>query len=159
MSKKQTRELLIFLKPFKPELSKLVLWLREFVWDLYPSVNELIYDNYNAVAIGWSPTDRVGYSFCNVSVMRTNESIQFGFYWGSQIEDPEKQLIGNGKQYRYLVVQSKKDFPSAYIKKLLKEAHKNSVSKVKDPKQLIVGQTIIKSVSPVRRTKKVTGKS
>jgi hypothetical protein len=111
------------------------------------------------VAIGWSPTDRVGHTFCNVSIMRTNESIQFGFYWGSQIADPGKVLIGNGSQYRYLVVTNKKDFPKAYIKKLLKEAYINSVSKVKDSKYFVEGQTIIKSVSAVKRTIKATGKS
>jgi len=36
--------------------------LREFVWDLYPDSNELIYDNYNAVAFGWTPTEKMGLS-------------------------------------------------------------------------------------------------
>ena len=63
MSKEQTRELMTFLKSFRPEVRDLVLSLREFVWGLYPTANELIYDNYNAVAIGWSPTDRLGHCF------------------------------------------------------------------------------------------------
>jgi len=32
------------------------MWLREFVWDLYPLTNELIYNSYDAVAFRWSPT-------------------------------------------------------------------------------------------------------
>jgi hypothetical protein len=56
MSKEQTEELLKFLKPFPPSTLEITLRLREFVWDLYPESNELIYDNYNALAIGWSPT-------------------------------------------------------------------------------------------------------
>ena len=32
-----------------------------------------------------------------------------------------------------ILVKSKRDFPKAYIKKLLKEAYVNSLSKVKDP--------------------------
>ena len=55
MSKEQTRELLDFLKPFPPSTLEIPLWLRDFIWDLYPATNELIYDNYNALAIGWSP--------------------------------------------------------------------------------------------------------
>jgi len=159
MSKKQTKELMTYLKPFKAEVRELVLWLREFVWDLYPTANELIYDNYNALAIGWSPTDRVGHSFCNVSIMRTNQSIQFGFYWGNDIADPEKRLVGSGKQYRYLVVSNRTEFPAIYLQNLLKAAYINSVSKVKDTRQFVGGQTIIKSVSAVKRTKKVSGKS
>ena len=63
MSKYQTKDLLKFLKPFSDEKKDTVFWLREFVWDLYPKANELIYDNYNALAFGWSPTDKFGIPF------------------------------------------------------------------------------------------------
>jgi hypothetical protein len=160
VSKDQTKDLLKFLKPFDQEIQDLVLWLREFVWDLYPQTNELIYDNYNALAFGWSPTDRVGHTFCNIAVGRTSKNIHFGFYWGSQIPDPEKLLIGNGNQYRYTLVKSKKDFPKTYLKKLLKDAYANSLSRVKDLSQIMEGQTITKSVSTVKRKKKKpSGKS
>ena len=154
MSKGQTEDLCKFLKPFGEEITNLVLWLREFVWDLYPKTNELIYDNYNALAFGWSPTDRVGHTFCSIAVGRTSKNIHFGFYWGSQIADPEKKLIGEGNQYRYLLVKSKAAFPKNYIKKLLKEAYANSLAKVKDPKQLMERATITKSISAVKREKK-----
>ena len=151
MSKEQTKDLLKFLKPFDKEINELVLWLRDFVWDLYPKTNELIYDNYNAVAFGWSPTDKVGHTFCSIAVGRTSKNIHFGFYWGSEISDPEKLLIGNGNQYRYTLVTSKKDFPKTYLKKLVKEAYANSLAKVKDPKQIMYGKTITKSVSDKKR--------
>ena len=57
--------------------------------------NELIYDNYNALAFGWSPTDRVGHTFCSIAVGRTTKKIHFGFYWGSQIRDPKKNIAGS----------------------------------------------------------------
>ena len=60
MGKEHKKDLLKFLKPFPGPIQETALWLREFVWDLYPQANELIYDNYNAVAFGWSPTDKVG---------------------------------------------------------------------------------------------------
>ena len=154
MSKDQTKDLLKFLQPFDEEIKETVLWLREFVWDLYPKTNELIYDNYNALAFGWSPTDRVGHTFCSIAVGRTSKNIHFGFYWGSEIADPEKKLIGNGNQYRYLLVKSKKEFPKLYIKKLVKEAYANSLAKVKDPKQIMHGATITKSISAAKREKK-----
>jgi len=158
VSKDQTTDLLNFLKPFEEDVKDLVLWLREFVWDLYPTANELIYDNYNALAFGWSPTDRVGHTFCNIAIGRTSKNIHFGFYWGAEISDPEKRLIGNGNQYRYLLVKSKKDFPKTYVKKLLKDAYINSVLKVKDQSQIIRGQTITKSVSAIKRQKKSPAK-
>lgn len=154
MAKQDVADLKKFLKAFPPDIQETVLWLRDFVWNLYPKSNELIYDNYNALAFGWSPTDRVGHVFCNIAIGRTSLNIQFGFYWGSQIADPEKKLIGQGNQYRYLLVKNRKDFPGTYVKKLLKEAFVNSMLKVKDQKQIMEGKTIVKSVSPVKRIKK-----
>jgi hypothetical protein len=130
------------------------LWLRDFVWKLYPKTNELIYDNYNALAFGWSPTDRVGHTFCSIAVGRTSLNIHFGFYWGSQIADSEKKLIGNGNQYRYILVKDKKEFPKPYVISLLKEAYANSLTKVKDPKQIMEAKTMVKSISSTKREKK-----
>ena len=155
MSKEQTKDLLRFLKPFSKEISERALWLREFIWDLYPQTNELIYDNYNALAVGWSPTDRVGHTFCSIAVGRTSNNVHFGFYWGSEISDPDKVLLGEGNQYRYILVPDKNKFPKAYIKKLVKEAYANSLAKVKDKKQIMNGQTIVKSVSAKKREKKI----
>ena len=151
MSKEDKKDLLKFLKPWDQNIQKIVLWLREFVWDLYPSANELIYDNYNALAFGWSPTDRVGHTFCSVAVGRSSKNIHFGFYWGSQISDPKKMLLGQGNQYRYILVKSKDSFPKTYLKKLIKEAYANSLRKVKDKEQLMQGATITKSISAKKR--------
>jgi hypothetical protein len=149
MSKEQTNDLLKFLKPFPAPVRELALWLREFVWDLYPNSNELIYDNYNALAFGWSPTDRLGHTFCSVAVLANY--VHFGFYWGSEISDPEKILLGKGNQYRYIIIKSKSDFPKTYIKKLLKEAWANSLAKVKDKNQVRKAETITKSISPLKK--------
>src|SRR6476660_10377615 len=141
-----TKELLIFLKSFPPDIQETVLGLRDFAWDLYPKSNELIYDNYNALAFGWSPTDKVSHTFCSIAVGRTSNNVHFGFYWGSEISDPDKILLGEGNQYRYILVPDKNKFPQAYIKKLVKEAYANSLAKVKDKKQIMNGQTIVKSI-------------
>lgn len=151
MSKEQTNDLLRFLAPFPENIRENAMWLREFVWDLYPKTNELIYDNYNAVAFGWSLTDKLGHTFCSIAVGRSSYNLHFGFYFGSEIADPEKMLLGQGNQYRYILVKDKQDFPRSYIKKLLKEAYANSLAKVKDPKQIIHGETITKSVSEKKR--------
>lgn len=90
--KEDVKDLTKFLQPFSKKIQELAMWLREFIWDLYPNTNELIYDNYNAVAVGWSPTDRVGHTFCSFDVFN-NKYVHFGFYWGSQIADPEKKLL------------------------------------------------------------------
>ena len=157
MSKEQSENLLVFLEPFGERITELVMWLRDFVWDLYPMTNELIYDNYNAVAFGWSPTDRLGHTFCSIAVGRSSKNIHFGFYWGNELSDPEKILLGQGNQYRYILVTDIPKFPKRYIEKLLQEAYKNSLLKVKDKNQIIHGQTLIKSVSEKKRAGKGPG--
>ena len=156
MGKEQTKDLLKFLKPFGADITELVMWLRDFAWDLCPEANELIYDNYNAVAFGWSPTDKVGHTACSIAVGRSSKNVHFGFYWGSEISDPDKILLGEGNQYRYILVKDKKSFPKAYIKKLVSEAYANSLSKIKDPKQLKKGLTIVKSISAKKRPEKLS---
>ena len=151
MAKENTKDLISFLKPFDNDIRDRVLWLREFVWDLYPKSNELIYDNYNAVALGWAPTLKVGHTFCSIAIGRTSKNVHFGFYWGNEISDPEKRLLGQGNQYRYILVNDRKDFPKNYIKKLVKEAYANSLGKVKDKKEIVEGNTVTKSVSAKKR--------
>lgn len=154
MPKSQSKDLRHCLKPFPKEITQRVLALREFVWDLYPTSNELIYDNYNAVAVGWSPTDRMGHIFCSMAVGRTSHNVHFGFLWGSKLHDPEKMLIGEGNQYRYILVPDLEKFPKKYMTQLVKEAYANSMKSVKDPKQIQEGLTVIKSVSAKKRTRK-----
>ncbi len=164
MGKEDKQQLLKFLSAFPKPVREIVLRLRDFVWDLYPQTNELIYDNYNALAFGWSPTDRAGHSFCTIAVGRSSHNIHFGFYWGSELKDTKNILIGEGNQYRYILVGSVDEFPKAYIKQLIMQAYRNSLAKVKDESQLVNGLTILKSVSgkkrpPKKVAKKVTKKT
>ena len=156
MALSDTKDLLKFLKSFPKETQERVLWLRDFAWGVCPNTNELIYDNYNALAIGWSPTEKVTHTICSIAAYRAGTNVHFGFYWGSQVADPEKKLLGEGNQYRYILVTDKKSFPETYITKLIHEAHANCLAKVKDPKLLKEGLTIIKSISAAKREPKKT---
>jgi len=154
MPKEELTDLLSFLEPFPPDVQEKVLWLRDFVWDRYPQCNELIYDNYNNVAVGWSPTEKAGQVFCTIAIMRPYGKIHFGFYWGAQIRDPENLLIGDGKQYRYMRIENLVAFPENYIAELLKDAYQVSMDKVKNPKDIAHGKTIVKAVSEKKRESK-----
>jgi len=149
MPKEEVNELVKFLLPYPDKVKAAALWLREFVWDLYPDTNELIYDNYNAVAFGWSPTDRAGDVFCSIAVFA--DHVNFGFNRGVDIDDPGNMLLGDGSQYRYIKVKAREDFPEWYMKQLLEEAYQNSLSQMKPVKNPVKGTTIVKSVSPVKK--------
>jgi len=149
MSKETVNDLVKFMLPYPDSVKAAALWLRDFVWDLYPDSNELIYDNYNAVAFGWSPTDKAGDVFCSIAVFR--EHVNFGFNRGSEIPDRKKILLGDASFYRYIKVKDKDDFPEEDIKQLLEMAYENSISRLKPQKKVIKGETIVKSISPVKR--------
>jgi hypothetical protein len=159
MALKDVDPLKKFLKPMPPEVVERALWLRELIWKTFPEANELIYDNYNAVAVGWSPTEKVGHTFCSIAIGRTSHNVHSGFYWGSKIPDPKKLLIGEGNQYRYLLLEDINTFPTAYVKQLMKSACDYSMSLVKNEEDIRHGLTIVKSVSPVKRAKKAVKKA
>lgn len=149
MAKTDVTDLLKFLEAFPPESREIALALRDWVWDLYPKCNELIYDNYNFLAFGWSPTDRTGDVFCSIPVgMR---GVAFGFTWGSKLDDPDGLLSGTGSQFRSFRVPDVKTFPKAYAKKLLKQAFEISVANLNGRPQTPNGHTITKSISPTKR--------
>ena len=150
MSKVDTKDLIGFLRPFDENIVELAMWLRGFIWDLYPECNELIYDNYNAVAVGWSPTLKIGDIFCSIAIYN-NKNVHFGFYWGSKLTDPKKMLLGAGKQYRYVRIAKKEDLPPEYIKELLAEAHINSLAGMKKGEPPVTGTTVVKSISPKKK--------
>ena len=149
MGKEHKSDLLKFLEPFPAGQQELALWLRDFVWDIYPDCNELIYDSYSAVAFGWGLSDRLGDVFCSIAVY--GKGINFGFNRGHEISDSEKMLLGNGNVYRYIKVPDKKSFPKKYIKQLLNQAHVNALSRFKPGKETHKGKTIVKAVYTKKR--------
>ena len=158
MSKESIKDLAKFLEPYPDNIKEITFWLREIVWDLFPDCNELIYDNYNAVALGWSPTEKAGDVFCSIAVYSNH--INFGLNRGSEIPNSEKILNGTGSLYRKISIKDKSDFPKIKIKKLLKEAYNNSLKRLTaalaghsgiQANQALKGATILKSISPVKR--------
>jgi hypothetical protein len=149
MSKQDTGDLLKFMLPFNDNVKAAALWLRDFVWDLYPDANELIYNKNYTLAFGWSPTDKAGDVFCSIALF-TNH-LNFGFNRGSEIPDREKRLLGNGSLYRYIQVFDREDFSEDYIKSLLAMAYENSISRLKPQKVIVQGQTIVKFTAAVKR--------
>jgi hypothetical protein len=149
MGKLDIKEQKQFLKPFPKSVQDTALWLRNFVWDLHPDINELVYDNYNAVVFGFGLTDKTPDCFCSVAVYP--KYVNFGFLFGTKLADPDKLLKGAGKLYRYIQVKDVNDFPQAYIKKIFSEAYRDALTELKDRKQVLKGATIIKSVSVKKR--------
>ncbi len=149
MAQTDSKELTRFLQAYPPETREIALALRDWVWTLYPKCNELIYDNYNFLAFGWAPTERMSDIFCNVAV--GTRGVIFGFMWGVKLDDPDGLLSGSGSQFRSLRVPKTNAFPKTYVKGLIKQAYQLSIERLKGKPQTSNGLTIVKSVSERKR--------
>ncbi len=87
-----------FLKPYDEGIQKLTLELRDFITDLVPQANELIWDNYNAVAMAYSKSEKLKDAFCHIAVY--SQHVNFGFNRGAELTSTNLILEGKGKLIR-----------------------------------------------------------
>ncbi len=149
MGSKDSQDLVKFLEPYPAESREIALALRDWVWGIFPECNELIYDNYNFLAFGWAPTEKMSDIFCNIAV--GTRGVIFGFMWGVKLDDPKGLLAGGGKQFRSLRVPDIRKFPKADVKRMIKQAYEISLERLKGREQTPDGLTVVKSISPTKR--------
>ncbi len=65
---------------------------------MFPHGFELVFDNYNPLVFGISPTDRTADAF--VSIAGYPKWVTLFFLNGKGLDDPEGLLVGEGKQVR-----------------------------------------------------------
>ena len=98
-----------FLEPYPPLLRALTLQLRTYVLDVVPETNELLWDNYNAVAMAYSKSERLRDAFCHIAVYAKH--VNFGFNRGAELSKDHLILQGTGKLIRHLKVTDFDTFP------------------------------------------------
>ncbi len=109
-----------FLKPYDRSIRELALQLRAFILESVPETNELIWDNYNAVAIAYSKSEQLRDAFCHIAVY--TKHVNFGFNRGAELSKDYVTLEGKGKLIRHLKVVDFDTFPRTQVQKLLCEA-------------------------------------
>jgi hypothetical protein len=91
----------------------------------FPSANELIYDNYNFLVIGYGPTERP--SDCIVSLAANSKGVNLNFLWGSKLPDPHKILQGAGGHNPLLRLPQAATLSKTEVKQLLALAESQAV--------------------------------
>src|SRR5215213_1263439 len=85
-----------FIAKFDPAVAKLVHSARSVLRKRFPTAIELVYDNYNALAIGYSTTERTSDVLFSLAVFP--RGVNLYFMYGRSLADPEKLLQGSGNQ-------------------------------------------------------------
>lgn len=117
---KQNINLNLFLAPYPTEIQELTLSLRKFITELCPYANELIWDNYNAVALAYSKSEKLKDAFCHIAVYAKH--VNFGFNRGAELGTTNLKLTGTGKLIRHLSIKKFDDLPQSEIMGLVLNA-------------------------------------
>jgi hypothetical protein len=138
-----------FIAKYTPEIGALAQEALARMRARLPGAIELVYDNYNALAIGFSPTERT--SDVIFSIALYPRWVSLFFFHGVGLPDPQKLLKGSGKTVRHIVLENASDLDKPAVKALMKLALERA-GKQLDKKNR--GRIIIKSVSAKQRPRR-----
>jgi len=144
------QQLMKFLSKYTPEMQKTLKAARRKMRALFPKAVELVYDNYNALVIGYGPTDRAGDAVCSLAIYP--RWVTLFFLRGREMKDPDGLLEGGGKIVRQIRLEDAADLDKPEVKKLIRQAI--GLADVPFTRR----QLVIKSVSPKQRRRRPTAK-
>lgn len=113
-------QLASFLAKFTPEVAALAKSIRAAMRTQYPFALELVYDNYNALAIGYCPTERPSEGIFSIAVFP--QWVSLFFLQGAQLSDPDKILKGSGNVAKHVRLPSAKTLSEPAVRALMAEA-------------------------------------
>jgi Domain of unknown function (DU1801) len=133
-----------FILDFKdPDLIDLFKDLREFILELYPQGNELLYHTHALTAV-FSISDKLSDAFCMLPIY-TNH-LNLGFNKGTLLKDPNKLLTGTGNLIRHIDVKKKSDYRNPEVQSLLLEAIDFAIKDMDKPTK-----SIAKTISKIKK--------
>ena len=143
------RQLAGFVAKFDPDVARLIRGVRRELRRRLPTAFELVYDNYNFFVIGFGPTERA--SECVVSLAAAANGVGLSFVHGASLPDPDRVLLGAGKQNRFVRLPSAATLSEPAVEALLRAA----VAQARTPFPTAGrGRTVIKSVSAKQRPRR-----
>jgi hypothetical protein len=110
---------------------------------------ELVYDNYNALAVGFGPNERA--SDAIFSIVLYPRWVSLFFLQGAGLPDPHRLLKGNGKVVRHIVLKDAEDLDRPAIQELMDRALARARTPLDGagPRRLV-----IKSISATQRPRR-----
>lgn len=138
-----------FIAKFDPSVAKLARSAREALRKRFPTAVELVYDNYNALAMGFSSTERMSDVIVSVAVFP--RGVNLYFMYGKSLPDPDGVLQGSGNQGGFVRLESRATLEQPAVKALLRAAVDDA--EIPLPKKGR-GYTVIKMVSAKQRPRR-----
>jgi hypothetical protein len=143
------RQLAGFIALYTPEIQRIAKDAAVKLESCLPGANRLVYDNYNALVIGFGPTERT--SDAILSLVLYPRWVTLYFLQGAGLPDPDGLLQGSGKVGRHVVLTSAHDLVRPAVRALIRAAVLDS--DVPFDKRA-TGRIIIKSVSSTARPRR-----
>jgi len=139
----------VFIEKFEPEHQTLIRAVRRRLRKRFPTATELAYDNYNFFVIGYSPTDRP--SDALVSIAAGANGVGLCFIRGARLPDPQKILLGSGKQTRFIRLPAAAVLDRPEVEALLAAAVADAETAFPSGRR---GKLVIRSVSAKQRPRR-----
>jgi hypothetical protein len=139
-----------FIDRYSPEIASLAREALAKLRERLPGAVQLVYDNFNALVIGFGPSQRA--SDAVLSVAMYPRWVNLCFLHGASLPDPQGILRGSGNQVRTIRLQSAGDIDSAPVRGLIAEALARSPINPKQP-----GVIVVRAVAAQRRARRAGG--
>jgi hypothetical protein len=114
------QQLASFLAKYSPEIISAAETIRAKMRKLYPTALELVYDNYNALVIGYGATERASEFIFSIAIYP--KWVNLFFAQGASIPDPQKLLKGSGPAIRHIRVDSPAVLDDPAVRAMMTEA-------------------------------------
>jgi len=152
--KTPAKQLDAFLAKYEPAIAKEAKLVLARLRKLTPGAIEMVYDNYNALVIGFTPNDRPSDAVLSIAVMPKWVSVCF--LQGAGLPDPEKRLKGSGNVARHIRLDSVKDLDDPVVLDLIDNALASAKVRFNKKQKR---KLVIKSISAKKRPRRVSKKS
>jgi len=145
------KQLNSFLAKYDPEIAALARRALTKMRKRLSGSLEMVYDNYNALVIGFVPNERPSNAIFSIALYPDHVSLCF--LQGAGIPDPHGRLLGSGNVARHVRLESAATLDDLEIVSLMNAAlHRAKVPlDPKQPRRLII-QSISAKQRPRRRT-------
>lgn len=140
-----------FIEKFAPEIAALAKAALTKMRKRFPNANQLVYDNYNALAIGFGPTERASDAIFSIAVYPRRINLCLLQGGRSRLKDATKLLRGSGSTNRFIPLESAGDLDQPEVEDLMAQALANA-SVPLNPSA--TSRLLIKSVSAKQRPRR-----